>query len=147
MSSAAASFSDDPAASECFARAPLRGDILVWVKPEGDVAAAQALGGGWSWNYVANECQDSVQWNLAVNPTGGCTRVALSTDNPGYNTDADPAPPPWTQLVAHGEEDRGPRRPRHQPAVTGSFTIRPTHPGELPLSGGLKLLAPFRRVP
>src|SRR4051812_11677452 len=48
-----------PAAAECYARPAASGDILVRETRRGQVATAQELGGGWSWNYRTNSCMTS----------------------------------------------------------------------------------------
>ena len=67
---------------------PQADDILVWTKVPDVPAMAQFLGA-----YNAATCEPTMEWLKHASPTqdGDCTEAALSKDNPGYNTDAEPA--------------------------------------------------------
>ena len=96
---------DDPAVAACFAKnKPNQPDILERTKVPGLPWAAIALGGGYAYNYRANECQSSVQIALAgvADKDGYCIQVAMAADNPGYNPDQTPARPLRHVIAAKG---------------------------------------------
>jgi hypothetical protein len=74
-----------PSTKDC----PPTRDIIVWVKAPGVPAYAQPLG-----NYNAATCESTFKWLQQTSPTeaGNCTEAAWASDNPGYNTEAEPAP-------------------------------------------------------
>lgn len=87
--------STDTAAAACFARPAIRGDIILRKKVPKLPYAAQLLGGGYVYNQRSNQCQSSVEYSLDTvsDQPGFCVEIALDSDNPGYSTDARPAPP------------------------------------------------------
>ncbi|MGI5136624.1 hypothetical protein [Streptomyces sp. CA-106110] len=74
-------------------------DIIVWTKTPGVPDSAQELG-----NYNLATCESTFQWLQKTSPTeaGNCTEAAWASDNPGYNTDAEPAPRPKKVQVSIG---------------------------------------------
>lgn len=74
-------------------------DVLVWTKVDGVPAMAEVLG-----NYNLATCQTTFDMVRTTSPTeaGACTEAAWASDNPGYNTDAEPAARPKKVQVAIG---------------------------------------------
>ena|ERR1700674_1529574 len=75
--------------TSCDASGP---DLLVRYITPSLSPAAQTLG---SVAHTASGCEPTVTFLQQTSPTGAgyCTQVALASDNPGYNVDANPAPP------------------------------------------------------
>jgi hypothetical protein len=84
-SQAAVACQSQPAATE---------EIFVWSTDPELPPYAWRLGGGWTWNVAEKRCMTSVEFALASNPPGEdfCTQVGLVSENPGYDTEATPAP-------------------------------------------------------
>jgi hypothetical protein len=87
--------SENAAADACYARKGASGDIIVRFKTPGQAWIAQELGGGYLWNVTSKKCLTSVQMQMAAAPmiAGACTQVGYVKDNPGYDVNADSAPP------------------------------------------------------
>jgi hypothetical protein len=70
-------------------------DVYVRTVDPGEDTETDDTGGDWQWNYGKSVCMSAVQYALSqVVPFGGdCVTVAYASDNPGYDTDSDPAPP------------------------------------------------------
>ncbi|MGN6607353.1 MAG: hypothetical protein ACTHMS_10150 [Jatrophihabitans sp.] len=75
-----------PAGSGC----PSGPDLIIRETDFGLPALAQRLGAN---VYTASGCKDTVKSLEDTAPSSGCIDVAYARDNPGYNPDADPAPP------------------------------------------------------
>ena len=73
--------------------------LLVWYRSPGVSDSAQELGSA----DLAN-CQPTLTLLQNTSPKGAgyCTEVALSSDNPGYDVNADPAPRPKKVIAAIG---------------------------------------------
>ena len=85
----------DSAEAACAARGFASGDIYVrWTDP-GVPWTAQELGGEWVWDVALGKCLTSVQMEIAASPpgAGNCTQVGYVADNPGYDINAQVAPP------------------------------------------------------
>ena len=96
---------DDPAATACFAKnTPNQPDIIVREKDPTHPYVAQQLGGGYVYNHGSNECQTAVAFTLATvaDQAGHCVQIARAADNPGYNVDANPAPPLKEVIASKG---------------------------------------------
>ncbi len=93
---AAATVTASPETSaQCAARRPPYGDVIfVWMNSIGGPIATK-LPGGWVYNETTGTCQTTVAYRLNTTPTGpgNCVQVALVTDNPEYDVDAEPLPP------------------------------------------------------
>ncbi len=61
----------------------------------GEDPVAQEIGDESTWNAVLNKCLTGVQMIIAAAPRvpGTCTQVGYVADNPGYDVNADSAPP------------------------------------------------------
>jgi hypothetical protein len=70
-------------------------DTYVRTVDPGEDTTAEDTGGNYQWNYGKGECMSAVQYALsqAVPFGGDCVTVAYASDNPGYDTGSDPAPP------------------------------------------------------
>lgn len=81
--------------AQCEARPDSTGDILVRTTTNGQPAATQQLGGGWTWDKKTSTCDTAVSTVIATasSGTGNCTEVAYSSSNPGYQLTVSPAPP------------------------------------------------------
>jgi len=71
---------------------PHAGDIYVRQVIPGEPPAAQALGGGFVWDYSTSTCDSTTQLSMqtALGDPGTCTQVASVASNPGYDPDAAP---------------------------------------------------------
>lgn len=61
----------------------------------GEAPVAQEIGDEWTWNVSLGKCLTGVQMIIAAAPRvpGTCTQVGYVADNPGYDVNADSAPP------------------------------------------------------
>jgi hypothetical protein len=93
--SAASSKAISAAANACDNQPNASGDIYVRMISPGVPPQAQELGGEWRWDAATNKCLTSVQMIIATAPqtSGNCTQVGYVTDNPGYDPNANVAPP------------------------------------------------------
>lgn len=85
----------DSAEAACAARGFASGDIYVrWTDP-GVPWTAQELGVEWVWDVALGKCLTSVYMEIAASPpgAGNCTQVGYVADNPGYDINAQIAPP------------------------------------------------------
>jgi hypothetical protein len=78
----------EPKATAAAKSCPPTRDVIVWTKVPGLPNSAQVVG-----NYNAATCETTFQWLKHSSPTtaGYCTEAAYASDNPGYNTAAEPA--------------------------------------------------------
>ncbi len=76
-------------------------DVVVWSVVPGTPPTASVLG---QWTGVGINCQSTIDFVRTTSPTGDsdCTLLALQSDNPGYNVDADPLPRPRGAFVSVG---------------------------------------------
>ena len=101
--SAPASEDELAPAVACQLRQPASEEVIVRETDPETTTWAYDLGGGWIWDFGAEECITSVQMILRTVPLidGYCVEVAPKSANPGYDLNADPAPP------LHGVIGRG----------------------------------------
>jgi hypothetical protein len=89
-----------PSAATCTPASDDSGDLLVRYVTPGTAASAQVLG---AMDLV--NCRPTIDSLRASSPagSGSCTQVAYARDNPGYDVNADPAPPLRHMIAEFGD--------------------------------------------
>lgn len=112
----------------CHKRTPASGNIYIRIVTPGVSPQARRLGGEWEWDHITDKCLTSVQFTIAAAPltSGNCTQIGYVADNPGYDVNANVAPP-LTRVVAQA----GPAcqtTTASTPVQTTPATAPPTQP-------------------